>query len=86
MLSLKSLTPYVLKVEKNRDGKTGVISRGDRGEAIYQHDEDRRLFLQFLGEVCERTGWLVHEGGGRCPIIPKLVLNTLAMRKEERGK
>jgi REP element-mobilizing transposase RayT len=37
-----------------------VISRGDRGEAIYQDDEDRRLFLQFLGEVCERTGWLIH--------------------------
>ena len=37
-----------------------VISRGDRGEAIYQDDEDRRLFLQFLGEVCGRTGWLVH--------------------------
>jgi len=37
-----------------------VISRGDRGEAIYQDDEDQRLFLQFLGEVCERTGWLIH--------------------------
>ena len=37
-----------------------VISRGDHGEAIYQEDEDRRLFLQFLGEVCERTGWLIH--------------------------
>ena len=23
-----------------------VISRGDRGEGIYQDDEDRRLFLQ----------------------------------------
>ena len=37
-----------------------VISRGDRGEAIYQDDEDQRLFLQFLGEVCDRTGWLMH--------------------------
>jgi putative transposase len=37
-----------------------VISRGDRGEPIYQDDEDRRFFLQFLGEVCERTGWLIH--------------------------
>ena len=54
MLPQKSLTPHVLKVEKNRDGKTGVISRGDRGEAIYQDDEARRLFLRFLGEVCER--------------------------------
>jgi putative transposase len=30
-----------------------VISRRDRREVIYQDDEDRRLFLQFLGEVCE---------------------------------
>ena len=30
-----------------------VISRGDRGEAIYKDDEDRLLFLRFLGEVCE---------------------------------
>ncbi|MBM4332711.1 MAG: transposase, partial [Deltaproteobacteria bacterium] len=37
-----------------------VISRGDRGEPIYQDDGDRCLFLQFLGEVCERTGWLIH--------------------------
>ena len=37
-----------------------VLSRGDRGEAIYQDDEDRLLFLRFLGEVCERTGWLIH--------------------------
>lgn len=37
-----------------------VISRGDRGEAIYQDDEDRLVFLRFLGEVCERTGWQIH--------------------------
>jgi len=37
-----------------------VLSRGDRGEAIYQDDEDRLLFLRFLGEVGERTGWLIH--------------------------
>lgn len=37
-----------------------VLSRGDRGEPIYQDDEDRLLFLRFLGEVCERTGWLIH--------------------------
>jgi putative transposase len=37
-----------------------VLSRGDRGEAIYQDDEDRLLFLRFLGEACERTGWLIH--------------------------
>ena len=35
-------------------------SGGDRGEAICQDNDDRRLFWQFLGEVCERTGWLIH--------------------------
>ena len=37
-----------------------VIGRGDRGEAICQDDEDRRLFLQFLGQVCGRTRRLIH--------------------------
>ena len=26
-----------------------MISRGDRGEAIYKDDEDRLLFLRFMG-------------------------------------
>jgi len=37
-----------------------IISRGDRGEAIYEGDEDRERFLGGVGEVCERTGWKVH--------------------------
>ncbi|MGI8605229.1 MAG: transposase, partial [Verrucomicrobiales bacterium] len=36
-----------------------VMARGDRREAIFVEDEDRRRFLQTLGEVCERTGWRV---------------------------
>ena len=37
-----------------------MISRGDRGEAIYQDDEDRERFLGCVSEVCERTGWKIH--------------------------
>ncbi len=37
-----------------------VMNRGDRREAIFHDDEDRRLFLEALGEACEKTGWQVH--------------------------
>jgi len=37
-----------------------VMSRGSRRDLIYQDDNDRRRFLDTLGESIERTGWLVH--------------------------
>ncbi len=37
-----------------------VMNRGDRREPIFQDDKDRQLFLQTLGEACEKTGWHVH--------------------------
>ena len=37
-----------------------VLDRGDRREAIYVDDEDRRMFLAALAEGCKRTGWRVH--------------------------
>jgi hypothetical protein len=37
-----------------------VLDRGDRREAIYEDDEDRRAFLGTLEEACQRTGWRVH--------------------------
>ena len=37
-----------------------VMSRGDRKEAIFLDEEDRRKFLRTLGEACERAGWEVH--------------------------
>ena len=37
-----------------------VLDRGDRREAIFKDDEDRRRFLDTLGEACARTGWRVH--------------------------
>jgi len=36
-----------------------VMSRGDRREAVFQDDEDRRRFLTTLGEACGKTGWQV---------------------------
>lgn len=35
-------------------GSFHVTSRGDRREAIYLADADRRYWLSLLGEVCER--------------------------------
>ncbi len=37
-----------------------VMNRGDRREAIFGDDEDRRRFLTTLGEACAKTGWQVH--------------------------
>ena len=37
-----------------------VTSRGDRREAIYLDDRDRRQWLILLGQVCERFNWACH--------------------------
>jgi putative transposase len=37
-----------------------VMNRGDRREAIFIDGEDRHLFLETLGEACEKTDWQVH--------------------------
>ena len=37
-----------------------VTSRGDRREAIYLDDEDRVLWLELFGLVCERFNWRCH--------------------------
>ena len=37
-----------------------VMSRGDRREPIVLGDDDRRLFLDTLGEACAKTGWRIH--------------------------
>jgi hypothetical protein len=33
-----------------------VLSRGDRREAIFRSEADRKLFLGLLGLTCRRTG------------------------------
>lgn len=37
-----------------------VMSRGNRQDAVFLDAHDNRIFLDVLGDVCERTGWLVH--------------------------
>ncbi len=37
-----------------------VMARGNRRQPIFLDDDDRRFWLTALGEVCGRTGWLVH--------------------------
>ena len=37
-----------------------VMNRGNRRQAVFKTEGDRRLFLSTLGEVCERTGWNIH--------------------------
>ncbi|MGD0960317.1 MAG: transposase [Methylomonas sp.] len=37
-----------------------ITSRGDRREAIYRDDEDRRQWLMILGQVCECFNWVIH--------------------------
>jgi len=36
-----------------------VMARGNRREAIYRDDDDRRFFLSTLSEACQMTGWRV---------------------------
>lgn len=37
-----------------------ITARGDRREPIYDDDADRVVFLQLLGDVCQRYNWLCH--------------------------
>ncbi|PYJ01489.1 MAG: hypothetical protein DMF00_04750 [Verrucomicrobia bacterium] len=37
-----------------------VLSRGDRREAIFRTEADRKLFLNLLDQTCRRTGWQIH--------------------------
>ncbi|MDQ3199863.1 MAG: transposase [Verrucomicrobiota bacterium] len=37
-----------------------ALSRGDRREAIFRDEVDRKECLRLLGEVCGKTGWQVH--------------------------
>ncbi len=37
-----------------------ITSQGDRREAIFEDDEDRKTFLDVLAEVVERYNWICH--------------------------
>src|SRR5213592_4196311 len=36
-----------------------VVSRGNRGQALFADDQDHRTFLQALGDACGKTRWMV---------------------------
>lgn len=36
------------------------MNRGDHREPIFRSDKDREVFLQTLGQACEKTDWWVH--------------------------
>ena len=46
-----------------------IMNRGDRREAIFRDDQDRKRFISTLGEACQKTSWEVHgsedSGAGR---------------------
>lgn len=37
-----------------------VTSRGDRGERIYENDEEHERFLEILGRVVPAINWICH--------------------------
>ena len=37
-----------------------IMNRGDRREAIFHDDTDRKRFITTLGEACVKTDWQVH--------------------------
>jgi putative transposase len=37
-----------------------VMARGDQGEPIFADDRDRDIWVNTLGEACEKTGWHIH--------------------------
>jgi REP element-mobilizing transposase RayT len=36
------------------------MARGNHAQEVFGDDIDRKLFLETLGEACERTGWRIH--------------------------
>jgi len=37
-----------------------MMARGDRRKVTFPGEKDWALFLDTLGQVCEKTGWRVH--------------------------
>ena len=37
-----------------------IMARGDGGKVIFENDDDRKVFMARLGEICGRNGWVIH--------------------------
>jgi len=65
-VSRSDLSPSFAKATEGRAllrrgyGRAGVMNRGDRREAIFHDEQDRLLFLDTLGEACQKTDWQLH--------------------------
>jgi len=58
---LENLSPVPRKLRVEYEGAIyHLINRGDHREAIFLEDQDRLLFLETLGQSCEKTNWQVH--------------------------
>ena len=42
-----------------------IMNRGDRREAVFRDDQDRKVFISTLGEACQKTGWEGHDSEGQ---------------------
>ncbi len=38
-----------------------VVNRGDQREPLFRSHKDREMFLETLGQACEKTDWQVHK-------------------------
>jgi hypothetical protein len=55
------LPPLARKIRLEYGGAAyPVMARGNQGRDIYADDRDRKLWLETLGEACEKTGWRIH--------------------------
>ena len=57
---------------------THVMVHGNRREAIFLDDTDRRFLLATLAEACGRTDWRVHAWAHAAKTAEKLVRGRLA--------
>ena len=61
-----------------------VLNRGDRREAIFLEDEDRKHFITTLGEACVKTGWQMTPERWRAIGDERVALNAWCAETFER--
>lgn len=57
------------------------MARGNRRQAIFRDDEDRRSYLRALGTACERTGWGVYAW----VLMDNHFISSLKPRSQQEG-
>ena len=55
------LPPLARKIRIEYAGSVyHVMALGNPGRNLYADDRDRKLWLETLGEACEKAGWRIH--------------------------